>query len=98
MAYRLSTHLSAAMLSRAYMGLGTGDLLLSSSTASCYGAPLADLDTVIAEAQAALCANPFTLSGTEPDRSIQQCYKNILDDVINNRLIFVSSTPCAFGF
>jgi hypothetical protein len=94
MAYMLSAQLSATELDAAYTGVNSGDnVLLSPSLAACYGSPTANIGAVMTAANAALCADGVTLSGS-PDRAPQECLKSILDAINNNLLPVISGSPC----
>ena len=56
------------------------------------------INDLISAAEAALAADPDgqALSG-DPNRDLQECLKNALDDA-NNNLNFVQSEPCDFSF
>lgn len=102
MAYMLSAQLTATTLDTAYKGLSVGTLVfLSSETAlqpdlaACYGANVAGIGTVIAEANADLgLAGHENTTSPSLFRDHQECLKNILDNINNNKLLFVSPIPC----
>ena len=91
MAYMLSVQLSAMELN-VFNGKVSGAALVYG------GASLGflSINSLMAQANAALLANPVTLSDGAA-RSAQELLKNVLDGA-NNNLNFVQAAPCAFSF
>jgi hypothetical protein len=52
------------------------------------------LNNLIAAANNALCADGYTPTG-DPNRALQECLKNALDDANNNRNL-IEAAPCSF--
>ena len=97
MAYMLSAQLTATKLDTLH-GLNPNTIvLLTPAEAACFGSNTAVISTVMSQANSSLCANPNTTAGS-PQRSYQECLKNILDDINNNRLPFVSPGPCDVSY
>ena len=95
MAYRLSAHTAAAKLNVAYKGLSPGKvLMLPPNLADCFGSSTVSVQDLIAQAEALLCADGFTLPG-DPNRPAQECVKNILDGLNSNAIPGFSSSPCS---
>jgi hypothetical protein len=84
MAYKLSSHL-AAMRLNVEAGFVNGNAFYIP-----FGGTVNQL---IAAADAALGADPYTPSGDEPNRSTQEALKNALD-ALNNNASVVPSSPC----
>lgn len=79
MAYQLSGHLAAM-----YLNLEAGLVGANCITADPTLGPI-DVQTLIMQATAALANDPLTLTGDEPNRSIQERYKDALDRANNNQ-------------
>lgn len=96
MAYILSRQLAATALNRE-CGFMTGPIVVG----ECPAGTLVDLDELIGDANALLCANPLTL-GSNPSvaeaRAAQEAIKNCLDAINSNQVPVhvVSPTPCPF--
>jgi len=96
MAYMLSAQLAAMELNVNNGLVGAGALIYAPGTASANALGFATVGAVMAEANAALGANGYTVAaGT--DRTRQEALKNALDRA-NNNLNFVQAGPCAFAF
>jgi hypothetical protein len=86
----------SAQLAAMEMNVRKGFVL---STAVVYNPCLGfiTIGNLLAQAEAALCADRNTPSGDEPNRGTQTCLKNTLD-AANNNLNFVQGTPCPHTF
>lgn len=101
MAYMLSAQLSATSLNTAYKGLSAATLIylpsesaMQTNLAECYGANVVSIQTILTEANADLGTpgHENTVASGEI-RDHQECLKNILDNINNNKLLFVSPVP-----
>ncbi len=91
MAYMLSAQLAANTLDTKYKGLSAGTVVLLTDwpgLAACYGSNVATIGTVQTQANDTLGVDGYTPDG-DPLRGHQECLKNILDAINNNRLRFV---------
>ena len=96
MAYMLSAQMAAMQLNVAE-GFVSGSALVEAPGASSANAlGYATISALIAEANASLGANGYTVAAG-PVRSYQEALKNALDRG-NNNLNFVQAAPCAFSF
>jgi hypothetical protein len=87
MSYMLSAQLAATRLNIAYRGADyTGHGIVLDGT-------WVSISDVINAANAFLGANPVTTSGSTA-RAMAEMYKNILDDLNNNRLTVIPYDPC----
>jgi hypothetical protein len=109
MANMLSAQLTATTLDTKYKGLNPATLVylpsfsaMQATLADCYGANVVAIGTVISEANddLSLPGHENTTTGTPGAqfRDHQECLKNILDNVNNNKLLFVSPTPCEVAY
>jgi hypothetical protein len=96
MAYMLSAQL-AAMELNVFNGFVNGSsLIYAPGTTSANALGFASVNAVMAEANASLLANPYTVAAGAT-RTYQEALKNALDRA-NNNLNFVQSSACAFSF
>jgi hypothetical protein len=96
MAYMLSAQL-AAMELNVFNGFVSGSsLIYAPGTTSANALGFASVNDVMAEANASLLANPYTVA-FNATRTYQEALKNALDRA-NNNLNFVQSSACAFSF
>ena len=96
MAYMLSAQL-AAMTQNVNNGNVSGSALVyAPGTGSASPLGYATIAALIAEGNALLAANGYTVAAG-PDRTAQEAVKTALDRA-NNNLNFVQSAPCAFTF
>jgi hypothetical protein len=96
MAYMLSAQL-AAMELNVYNGKVNGNsLVYAPGATSANGAGFATVNNLMAEANASLAANPYTVAAGAT-RTYQEKLKNALDRA-NNDQNFVQANPCAFNY
>jgi hypothetical protein len=96
MAYMLSAQL-ASMELNVFNGFVSGSsLIYAPGTTSANALGFASVNDVMAEANASLLANPYTVAAGAT-RTYQEALKNALDRA-NNNLNFVQSSACAFSF
>src|SRR5438093_2791256 len=97
MAYMLSAQLAAMELNVSH-GFVSGSSLVYEACLKDFGYPTGfiSINALMTAANNALCADGYTPSGN-PDRALQECLKNALDDANNNKN-FVQGSPCPFTF
>lgn len=96
MAYKLSSQL-AAMELNVFNGKVDGNALIyAPGTTSANTLGFATVNTVMAEANAALLADGLTPAG-DPNRAYQEALKDAIDDA-NNNYNFVQPGPCPFTY
>jgi hypothetical protein len=96
MAYMLSAQLAAMELNVFNGFVSGGSLIYAPGTTSANTLGFASVNAVMAEANASLLANPYTVAAGAT-RTYQEALKNALDRA-NNNLNFVQSSACAFSF
>jgi len=84
MSYMLSVQMASAKLSTTH---GLSDATLVDATA--YGLGVISIAQLFINADALLAADGNAITG-DSNRSIQEKYKNVFDDIVNNRLNFVN--------
>jgi hypothetical protein len=88
MAYMLSVQLAALKLTVMQGTLSGGSVIYPDGRS---------IDQIIAAADALLAADGSTPSG-DPNRAAQEQIKNLIDNINNNAVQVVSSTPCTYTF
>lgn len=96
MAYMLSAQLAAMAQNVANGNVSASALIYAPGTGSANPLGYATVGAVMAEANALLGANGYTVSAGA-DRDAQEAAKNALDRA-NNNFNFVQAGPCAFSF
>ncbi|HET8571491.1 MAG TPA: hypothetical protein VFN14_06350 [Candidatus Limnocylindria bacterium] len=96
MAYMLSVQLAAMELNVYNNKVDSNSLIYAPGTTSANALGFASVNDVMAEANASLLANPYTVAAGAV-RTYQEALKNALDRA-NNNLNFVQSSACAFSF
>lgn len=96
MAYMLSAQLAAMTQNVNNGNVSASALVYAPGTASANALGYATIGALIAEGNALLAANGYTVS-SGPDRTAQEAVKTALDRA-NNNLNFVQSAPCPFSF
>lgn len=96
MAYMLSAQLAAMTQNVNNGNVSAGALVYAPGTGSASPLGYATVGALIAEGNALLAANGYTV-GAGADRTAQEAVKTAIDRA-NNNLNFVQSAPCAFSF
>lgn len=96
MAYMLSAQLAAMTQNVNNGNVSASALVYAPGTGSANPLGYATIGALIAEANALLAANSYTV-GAGPDRTAQEAVKTAIDRA-NNNYNFVQSAPCAFSF
>jgi hypothetical protein len=96
MAYMLSAQLAAMELNVEGNLVNGNALIYAPGTTNANALGFATINSVMAEADADLQANPVTVTAGST-RTHQEALKNALDKA-NNNLNFVQSKPCPFTF
>lgn len=96
MAYMLSAQLAAMTQNVNNGNVSAGSIVYAPGTGSASSLGYATVGALIAEANALLAANSYTV-GAGADRTAQEAVKTAIDRA-NNNLNFVQSAPCAFSF
>jgi len=96
MAYMLSAQLAAMTQNVNNGNVSASAIVYAPGTGSASSLGYATAGALIAEANALLAANGYTV-GSGPDRTAQEAVKTAIDRA-NNNLNFVQSGPCAFSF
>ena len=96
MANMLSAQLAAMYLNVASGGVSGSSLIYAPGTTSANALGYATVSSILAEANASLIANGYTVA-SGATRTYQEALKNALDKA-NNNLNFVQGTPCPFSF
>ncbi len=96
MAYMLSAQLAAMTQNVNNGNVSASAIIYAPGTGSANSLGYATIGALIAEANALLAANGYTVA-SGPDRTAQEAVKTALDRA-NNNLNFVQSAPCAFSF
>ena len=96
MAYMLSAQLAAMTQNVNNGNVSASAILYAPGTGSANSLGYATVGALIAEGNALLAANGYTVA-SGADRTAQEAVKTALDRA-NNNLNFVQSAPCAFSF
>jgi hypothetical protein len=96
MAYMLSAQLAAMTQNVANGNVSGSALVYAPGTGAANPLGYATISGLIAEANALLAANGYTVAAG-PDRTAQEAVKNALD-YANNNYNFVQAGPCVFSF
>lgn len=96
MAYMLSAQLAAMTQNVSNGNVSASAIVYAPGTGSASSLGYATIAALIAEGNALLAANGYTVA-SGPDRTAQEAVKTALDRA-NNNYNFVQSTPCAFSF
>jgi len=96
MAYMLSAQLAAMTQNVNNGNVSASSIVYAPGTGSANSLGYASVAALIAEGNALLAANSYTV-GASADRTAQEAVKTAIDRA-NNNLNFVQSGPCAFSF
>ena len=97
MAYMLSAQLAAMELNVAHSFVSGSALVRTGGCGNTgFDGSFISINDLMAAANAELCAHPVTKTAS-PERALQECLKNALDDANNNKN-FTESSPCPFSF
>lgn len=96
MAYMLSAQLAAMTQNVNNGNVSASAIVYAPGTGSASSLGYATVGALIAEGNALLAANGYTVA-SGPDRTAQEAVKTAIDRA-NNNLNFVQSGPCAFSF